>query len=250
VKWGDMSSERAQEGDGWLPQPMAMRFRPAASPIREPVAKLGGQPVWLDAPTWPTIGNAEAPMVFVGQFPIPGADGRMAYLFVGDEDYVDLTFEPEGGGNALLVQPGGRVPGFVTVTESSTGPTLWRRGASWDEHVPVELHVDFVPLSAAEESANDAEREGTFLELPEDAGPPPYSYRGGRPCTWQPQVPVPSPWRFMFQLNGADGVDDEPYALNFGGGTAATRTSHPTGVRAASVGTVCDRAAGSGSVAA
>ena len=41
---------------------------------------------------------------------------------------------------------------------------------------------------------------------------------------WQPHLPSVPPgttsWRFFLQLDGAEGIDDEPYALNFGGGTA------------------------------
>jgi hypothetical protein len=68
-------------------------------------------------------------MEFLGQFATPG--GALAYLFMsaGDEDG---TFEPDGGENALIVQPGGRVPDFVTeVRDEATGPTVA------EDHVPV-----------------------------------------------------------------------------------------------------------------
>ncbi|WP_329259758.1 hypothetical protein OG417_23170 [Actinoallomurus sp. NBC_01490] len=204
-----------------------MAFRPATAPIREPVAKLGGQPVWLDRPCWPVSRELGTPMMFAGQFPIPGEEQAMAYLFVTDDpDGVAATYEPEGGENALLVQPGGRVPEFLAVAGAPTGPSLWRRGATWVERLPVELHVDLAPLGPAEEraldeqiAALDAERDGVFLDAAGTDASPPGGYVGGRPRFWQPVSEMPAPWRFFFQIDGAEGWDGDPYALNFGGGT-------------------------------
>jgi hypothetical protein len=44
-----------------------MAFRPAASPVRVPVAKLGGQSTWLERPRWPWSAGLRAPMMFVGR---------------------------------------------------------------------------------------------------------------------------------------------------------------------------------------
>jgi hypothetical protein len=211
-----------------------MTFRPAASPVRDPVAKLGGQPLWLDRPCWPSSAALKVPMMFVGQFPIPGNDVRLAYLFVTDDPHgMAETYDPDGGENALLVQPGGRIPDFLATTATSTGPALWRRGATWEEHVPVELRIETSPLDPAAEQVLEtriarleAERGGTFLEVTGTSTSPPYSYLGGKPRTWQSQVPVPAPWRFFFQLDGSEGWDGEPYALNFGGGTGYAYLSH------------------------
>ena len=206
---------------------LELSFHPARAPIREPRAKLGGQPVWLGAPTWPVSRELGVPMCFVGQFPIPGSGGRIAYLFVTDDpDGAVLSSEPDGGENALLVQPDGRIPEFLTVTADATGPSLWRRGVHWDDHVPVELHVDIAELDPAEEAAleaeiaaQEAEISGLALEIPETEVLSPRSYVGGKPCFWQPHIVLAPPWRFFFQLDGAEGWDDDPYALNFGGGT-------------------------------
>jgi hypothetical protein len=223
--------EGLDDGSGthgaWLAPRLQMAFRPAASPVRGPVAKLGGQPAWLERPRWPQSAGFKAPMMFVGQFPIPGDSVRMAYLFITDDpDGTAETFDPQGGENALLVQPGGRVPDFLATTGNSTGPSLWRRGASWDEHVPVELRIEMSPLDPAEEQVlgnkiarQEAERAGAFLEVAGTSAFSPQSYVGGKPRYWQHQTGMPAPWRFFFQLDGSDGWDREPYALNFGGGT-------------------------------
>jgi hypothetical protein len=78
----------------------------------------------------------------------------------------------EGGENALLVQPGGRIPGFLATAGNSTGPSLWRHGACWDEHIPVELRIGMSALDLAAEQAlenriaqREAERAGAFLEM-------------------------------------------------------------------------------------
>lgn len=204
---------------------LELSFHPAQAPISEPRAKLGGRPVWLSAPTWPVSRTLGTPMRFVGQFPIPGSGGRIAYLFVTDDPGAP-TEDPEGGDNALLVQPDGRIPDFLTVTDDANGPSLWRRGADWDDHVPVELHVDIAELDPAEEqalnaeiAAQEAEIAGIALDIPETDVLSPRSYVGGKPCFWQPHIVFGPPWRFFFQLDGAEGWDGDPYALNFGGGT-------------------------------
>lgn len=203
-----------------------MSWRPATTAIDGPVAKLGGQPHWLDQPFWPVSRSTGEPMTFVGQFPLPGPDIAMAYLFVSDEDG---TYLPDGGENALLIQPGGRIPPFVTGSLQPTGPALWRRGASWTDRVPVELHLDLTPPD--EESATAYEQRLAYLDaerrdlpIDDDADPPwveNRSYVGGEPLVWQPWTPpaLDVSWRFFFQLDGAEGVDDDAFALNFGGGT-------------------------------
>ena len=204
-----------------------MAFRPVAAPLSGLVTKLGGQPTWLEQPAWPQSTGYKVPMMFVGQFPVPGDGARMAYLFITDDpDGIANSYEPEAGENALLIQPGGRIPSFLATRPDSTGPSLWRRGARWNEHVPVELRVETSRLDPDEErelendiALRDAECAGVFLSPPDTGILPPYSYTGGRPHYWQPSSGLSAPWRFFFQLDGSEGWDGEPYALNFGGGT-------------------------------
>jgi hypothetical protein len=104
-------------------EPVPVEFFPASGPVREAVTKLGGQPVWLEEPQWPLSRRTGEPMRFLGQFTLAG--GVLGYLFMTGHGRgsVDGTYDPEGGENALLVQPGGRVPGFVTVRARAEGPT-------------------------------------------------------------------------------------------------------------------------------
>lgn len=213
-------------GSAWLKPRRQMVFVPVAAPITDVRAKLGGQPVWLDQAQWPLSRTDGEQMMFIGQFPIPGGVERMAYLFMTDDGGLYPTWGAEDGENALIVQPGGRVPVFIETVESATGPSLWKRGPEWDAGPPVELRVDLVPLDTEVERGLEleadyceAERNGFPAQFPERVTLAPRSYVGGRPVLWQPHLPMPvtGNWRFFFQI---DGFDDwgEP-ALSFGGGT-------------------------------
>src|SRR5947208_3527423 len=89
-----------------------IEFVEAFSPIREPVTKFGGQPTWLLSPQWPISRETGKPMFFIGQVALDpnvfgNIQGRMAYVFMTDgDDYVDGTWKPDGGENAVIVQPG------------------------------------------------------------------------------------------------------------------------------------------------
>jgi hypothetical protein len=203
-----------------------MSWQFSAAPIDGPVAKLGGQPFWIEQPFWPVSRSSGEPMTFIGQFPLPGSAVAMAYLFLSDEDG---TFDLEGGENALLIQPGGRVPAFVNGEIRRTGPTLWRRGTDWFERQPVEFRLD---LNTPDEAAVAAfERQVVFrdaalngMPIGEDSDLPDVecrSYVGGEPLFWQPWTPpeVDASWRFFFQIDGAEGWGEDAFALNFGGGT-------------------------------
>ncbi|MCN9240062.1 hypothetical protein NGF19_04530 [Streptomyces sp. RY43-2] len=102
-------------------EPLPVEFALAAAPVREAVTKLGGQPVWLEEPQWPLSRRTGEPLQFLGQFTLDG--GALGYLFMADGD-AEGTFEPEGGENALLIQPGGRTPDFVSVRAQAEGPTV------------------------------------------------------------------------------------------------------------------------------
>ncbi|GAA3924939.1 hypothetical protein Aau02nite_20960 [Amorphoplanes auranticolor] len=140
-----------------------VRFERSSEVTGVPVTKMGGQPVWLQAPQWPVSRSLGEPMTFIGQFRLD-TDGelRMAYLFMtaGDE-YVDGTWEPEGGENAVIVQPEGSVPAFFAVTDISEGP-------SWpvEDHLPVnqQVHGD-------EEALEFLGGEPVWLQGDETPGP-------------------------------------------------------------------------------
>jgi hypothetical protein len=225
--YSELQSSAAGPFDRWLTPRLEMSWRPGTASIDRPITKLGGQPFWLDQPFWPVSRRSGAPMTFIGQFSLPGSGVGMAYLFLSDEE--DGTFELEGGENALIIQPGGRVPPFVSGETRRAGPALWRRGMDWNERVPVELHIDLHVPSESTAAAferevvyQDAARRGVSVEEDGDrADVGCRSYVGGEPLFWQPWAPVEmgASWRFFFQLDGAEGWGEDAFALNFGGGT-------------------------------
>ncbi|GAA2533338.1 hypothetical protein [Pilimelia columellifera] len=99
------------------------------------------------------------------------------------EDYVDATWESESGENAVIIQPGGAVPSFVTVAHLSDAFHYCR-----DVLVPVD------------EPDQDVEPD-------EDEGGP-WEFLGGEPV-WLQGDETPGPgWRLVAQL--------EDHGHNFG----------------------------------
>ncbi|MER5639038.1 hypothetical protein ABT095_18985 [Kitasatospora sp. NPDC002227] len=173
-------------------------FSTAEGPISTPTTKFGGQPVWLAGPQWPISAAWDRPMRFVGQLelgPVLGAPGhgKVAYLFVTHPDHGEDFFDPDvidpdGGENAVIVQPGGDYAG--PVRRLATGPGLYSR----DDGSAVEFTVD---LCATEEpgSLPSADRDGC-LELVDGAK------IGGTPVFFQgDEWPDGGPWRLLLQLD-------------------------------------------------
>ncbi|MFB7473574.1 hypothetical protein [Kitasatospora sp. NPDC056184] len=209
-------------GAAFLPR-RQMTVRAAEQPISDPVAKLGGQPVWLADPAWPVDPSSGRPLVFIGQFPIPGDELRLAYLFLDEDDLIMGGIDPEAGDAVLLVQPDGRIPPFAVIGPPGTrGRTLWRRGAD-DSELPVEWHVDLQPVPPGTDRSIDDQAafersmrgEGPAVGMPD--GEVLHDYVGGTACYPNHYARVEAPWQFLFKIS--DTPDDEdPYFLNFGYG--------------------------------
>ncbi|MBM2623170.1 hypothetical protein JIG36_47505 [Actinoplanes sp. LDG1-06] len=192
-----------------------VRYEPAGRAIDAPVTKLGGEPTWLQEPQWPLSRSRKRPMPFIGQFRLDdGADEpRLAYVFMSDlfifdmedeeaagedmdddEDEIDYaiddTFAPDGGENAVIIQPGGLVPPFVMVQGQRTGPSFT------EDHLPVD----------DEPTGDDS----------------PWEFLGGEPVWLQgPDSPGPG-WRLVGQLTDRLGH-------NFGDGGIAYVFVSPDG---------------------
>ncbi|MFF5974411.1 hypothetical protein ACFY7C_23090 [Streptomyces sp. NPDC012769] len=126
----------------------------AEKAITEPVAKLGGDPAWLEEPCRPLHPRTGEPLDFIAQIPVPvgPADGfRMAYLFLSYEDYETGGMDPEDGEAVLVIQLGGRIPAFATVGPAGTrGRSLFAFDAE-DEKVPVEFRIETRPVPEEQE---------------------------------------------------------------------------------------------------
>jgi uncharacterized protein YwqG len=106
-----------------------IEFVEASAPIRDLVTKFGGQPAWFSSLQWPVSRQTGQPMRFMAQIALDpdlfgSVEGRMAYLFMTEgDDYVDGTWEPDGGENAVIVQLGDCI---VPTQNLAEGPTLYR----------------------------------------------------------------------------------------------------------------------------
>jgi uncharacterized protein YwqG len=97
-----------------MPKKHVIEFERAASRITSPTTKFGGQPVWIAGCQWPLSRETGNPMRFICQIALtptvfPDTNAQMAYLFMTDEEddeFVDGTYEPDGGENAVILQPG------------------------------------------------------------------------------------------------------------------------------------------------
>lgn len=103
-------------------------FIESKKPIAEPVTKFGGLPFWIGKPQWPLSRSTNQPMCFICQIELfndifPDIEAKMAYLFMTyDEDDSASTWEPDGGENAIILQPGNP---NIPHTDIKNGPTLF-----------------------------------------------------------------------------------------------------------------------------
>lgn len=101
--------------------------------IAEPATKFGGQPVWIDAPTWPVSRALQIPMTFVCQVALSlevggtQLSGKMAYFFVTDGSDARGSYVSGGclndGESAVVVQPGQPTP-CMPVIPAVSGPSI------------------------------------------------------------------------------------------------------------------------------
>jgi len=101
-------------------------FRQSSQPVRLAITKFCGQPVWIGAPQWPLSRSTGKPMHFIGQVALTqelfkNAHGRMVYIFMSLDQDIEGTSDPDGGENAVVVQPG-HFSG--PCADRATGPSL------------------------------------------------------------------------------------------------------------------------------
>lgn len=198
------------------------RFQPAGEPTTAPVTKFGGQPTWLQDPTWPVSEAWNRQMRFVCQIAL---DGRLAYIFVTHADHDDPDFFdpdvifPDGGENAVITQPDGRYDGPVSA--SPTGPTLHLEDGS-----PAEFTVDLHPVDEP-----DFLPQSQYMNLPTDEQSRYYdavsgNKIGGTPAFFQGDTwPDDGPWKLLLQLD----ADELPFHLTLGASPIAFAFISPDG---------------------
>jgi uncharacterized protein YwqG len=200
----------------------SVEFVQVSQPIVTPTSKFGGQPVWLNAPQWPLSRSTGNPMRFICQLALdaavfPGCAASMAYIFMTEEDeHVEDTWEPDGGENAVILQPGPAPTGIQCVAHA-TGPTLYTmlkvRGKKLLQPVSQEFAV---ALSALQDETFQPEsiREGWGNDQFEAyASTLAGNKLGGAPVFIQSdQFPTGIGWRLLLQLDSTA----VPFYVNFG----------------------------------
>ncbi|WP_372346221.1 hypothetical protein [Streptomyces sp. KL116D] len=212
------------------------------------MSKFGGQPVWLDGPAWPVHPRTREPLVFVGQFRVPGNEVRLAYLFLHEEG-LDMGGDAvEDGEAVVLVQPGGRIPSFASIGSPSTqGRTLWRWGPDETE-VPVEWLIDLMPMPPElDKAANHAaawsrwlRSEGPEVESLDEEQPTDFlggeaHYPNGR------AVGIDSSWLFLCQFAQTGARRSQTRSSSTSATGVASSSSAPTTSKAGSCRTAARR---------
>jgi len=198
-----------------------MEFHEVTQPIREAVTKFGGQPTWLNEPQWPMSKASGEPMRFICQIRLDedlfgATTARMAYIFMTDgKEYVDGTWEPDGGENAVILQPGG-APAVAT-EKLPEGPTLYRMVKKLLRKTLVPEPCEFsVRLARGEDpplADEDAASAWNEVEAQEYEKALEGNKMGGAPLFIQgPELPISGDWNLLLQLDSTR----IPFYLNLG----------------------------------
>lgn len=205
-----------------MPLKSVIGFIKADSPITDQVTKFGGQPNWLTGPQWPTSEETDNPMRFIGQIKLADVPGlvttaQMAYLFMTDEEdgeFVDGTYEPDSGENAIVLQPGEYELPYEELEE---GPTLYRMvEREGHDRLLRELCEFSVDLAQVDDVIFRSEEDR--WELAEDHPDRSRwtfseSKLGGSPAFMQgDEIPFTGDWQFLLQLDSGS----TPFYVNFG----------------------------------
>jgi len=204
-----------------MPKKRAIAFRGLAD-NESPLTKFGGQPKWVAEPQWPIGKELGKPMRFLCQIELvddlfPGSTGRVAYIFMtDDEEYVDGTWEPFGGENAVIIQPGGTTD--VPCEALPTGPTLQNyvqvaghdRLQSQDVEFGLSFtdgdDAEFIPeFDRTDDSEEESEKYRSSLEGNKIGGTPGFLQGDEFPDETHD-------WLLLLQLDSCD----QPFSVNFG----------------------------------
>lgn len=198
----------------------SIEFFEAKKPVRELVTKFGGQPVWVSEPQWPLSRETGKPMRFICQIalseePFAITDPKMAYVFMTqDDDYVDGTWEPDGGENAVILQPGTT---SVSVEPLAEGPTLYRMVKKMFKKRLVPEPCEFTVQGAISDDpafVPESERTDWSDEKWENyANTLDGNKIGGTPIFMQgDEFPGPGSWKLLLEIDSTR----VPFFVNFG----------------------------------
>jgi len=182
-----------------------IQLKRARAPIREAITKFGGAPVWVGRPQWPVATRTGAAMQFIAQISLEplGFPGKMAYLFMEGENGAGDTWEPDGGANAVIIQPSD-APLSIGVKGRPDGPGLFELKPVPQGNVRQKQNCEFAVLL----------HEETDLELEEDDEEPRNKIGGVPKWLQSDETPTDGEWILLLQLNSAH----VPFEIDFGDG--------------------------------
>lgn len=197
-----------------------IEFVEAQNPIRDRTTKFGGQPIWVNEPQWPLSAETGQPMRFICQIALTnglfgGTRAEMAYVFMTDGDeFVDGTWEPDGGENAVILQPGSTTIPCSSIAE---GPTLYRMVKKLFRRRLVPQPCEFGitgPLVDEPDFAPESDRSQWDEDRWEDYSKALSGNKlGGGPLFLQgEEFPGSGSWRLLLQLDSTQ----VPFFVNFG----------------------------------
>ena len=195
-----------------------IEFAESKKTVSDVITKFGGQPNWIEPPQWPISKSTGNPMRFICQISLEQFDtpSKMAYLFMtDDEEYVDGTWEPDGGENAIILQPSDQE--YPATKSLKNGPTLYKMVEKLFSKKLTPKNVEYnVVLTEEEEPefVNETERANW-----DDAKWESYSEAldknkiNGTPLFLQgTEFPDAEKWNLLMQLDSTA----IPFFVNFG----------------------------------
>jgi len=209
LKKGYVEQGVRQSLDLVVPKLSIVEWKRAQKPVKKPVTKLGGQPVWIDKPQWPLGRETSWPMRFIGQIALKSElfgrmRAKMAYLFARVNEWplggwavdIDCCY-PDMGGNAVILQPGGKCP-VETDRRLEEGPTLYTAaGCPCEYTVKTKKEKDPVFLSEDEEALLPAQERSDRSDATygDKIGGIPYFFQGDQ---WPD---ASNKWQLLLQMD-------------------------------------------------
>ena len=168
--------------------------------------KFGGQPDWYTFPEWPISKETGNPMRFICQVNLSDIGygnkaAKFAYLFITDEkEYVDGTWEPDSGENAIILQPG---ENQVKTKELKKGPSIYKMVKKLFKKRLVPQNFECaVELS---EKKENIDYESDYLDVRNKFNGEPVFIQGE-------EFRARDGWRLLIQLDSTN----IPFYINFG----------------------------------
>lgn len=180
-----------------------IKLKRSKTAIRELVTKFGGNPVWKGRPQWPIATRTGARMQFIGQIALDplGFEGAMAYLFMEGDDGAGDTWVPDGGANAVIIQPSD-APLSINTKPLTDGTPLYEVTPVPKGNVREKQNFHYsVSLHTEEDKELELGDEGYWNKI----GGVPHWVQGD-------ETPTDGDWLLLLQLDS----NRVPFEINFG----------------------------------